>query len=232
MGHWRVVASLIVLLAASPPSNAEIGVRGLWLDARGGPGELASTDAPHLIPGADSLAWLRMDQSAWRKHAGSAERAWLDAAAPILYRLGSERLGTYLGSVAAVATWRQWRETAIRKKTAAQQQTRGLLKDIELPVKLPGLLGHVVSGKAGLRVSGRQRLELGGKSSYQVGQVADPNRSNSKFPQLHMEQELRVSLKGNVGDKISVLVDHDSAQRSSDKNKIRIRYEGTEDEIL
>lgn len=230
MAYWRIAAFFTLALVGASPCAG--GVGALWLGSREGPASLAEPQDAFLRLGQDSLAWLRMDQSGWRKSAGLRVRGWLDAATPTLHRLTPAQLAAYVDAIARSAVWAQWQSMLLKKKPATQQGERGLLKDIELPVKLPGLLGQVVSGKAGLRVSGRQRLELGGKSSYQVGELADPNRSNSKFPQLHMEQELRVSLKGNVGDKISVLVDHDSAQRSSDKNKIRIRYEGTEDEIL
>ncbi len=110
--------------------------------------------------------------------------------------------------------------------TAAERRaSEGLISDIALPV--PKMLGG-----AGLQVSGSQKITFGGRTSYQVEQLQDPTYHQSKFPQLEMEQELRVNLKGTIGNRVNVLVDHDSERQFDEKNRIRVRYEGTEDEIL
>ncbi len=222
---------VFVALAGILPCHG-LGIQALALGSLTGPWALGRAHPVRLVAGIDSLPCLRIDTSGWRAKGTPKEQLWLDVQRPLVPLLSTPQRDIYVRSLAEAGVRQAWLQALVGKKAVAGGSRGGLLKDIELPVRLPGVLGQVVSGKAGLRVSGRQRLELGGKSSYQVGQIVDPNRSNSKFPQLHMEQELRVSLKGNVGDKISVLVDHDSSQRTSDKNKIRIRYEGTEDEIL
>jgi hypothetical protein len=87
-------------------------------------------------------------------------------------------------------------------------------------------------GGAGLKVSGSQKITFGGRTTYQVEALQDPTYHQSRFPQLEMEQELRVNLKGTIGNRVNVFVDHDSERQLDEKNRIRVRYEGTEDEIL
>ncbi len=47
-----------------------------------------------------------------------------------------------------------------------------------------------------------------------------------------MEQELQVSLSGTIGEKIIIEVDHNSAAIGPDATKIKLMYQGTEDEII
>ncbi len=56
--------------------------------------------------------------------------------------------------------------------------------------------------------------------------------SQSLFPTLDMEQELQISLTGTIGEKIIIEVDHNSAQIGPDGTKIKLMYQGIEDEII
>lgn len=108
----------------------------------------------------------------------------------------------------------------------------GLVPDIELPVKLPGILGSVIGQGGNIRVSGHQKISFSGESNYEVGQARTDFDKNSKFPDLGMEQELVLALQGAVGTKVKIDVNHNSTAGSESQNKIKISYEGDDDEIV
>ncbi|KPJ53957.1 hypothetical protein AMJ39_02455 [candidate division TA06 bacterium DG_24] len=110
--------------------------------------------------------------------------------------------------------------------------TGGLVPNIDIPVAFPTPIAGVIGQGGQLKVDGSQRIELGGVSSYVEEEVYTEFNRPSRFPQLDMEQRLLLNLQGTVGEKIHVFVDHDSQQEAELKNKIRIRYEGEEDEIV
>ncbi|MCK4307170.1 hypothetical protein KAW50_02960 [candidate division WOR-3 bacterium] len=47
-----------------------------------------------------------------------------------------------------------------------------------------------------------------------------------------MEQQLKVNLKGTIGEKINVFIDHDSEREFDLDNTIKLEYKGNEDEIV
>jgi cell surface protein SprA len=57
-------------------------------------------------------------------------------------------------------------------------------------------------------------------------------QSQSLFPSLDMQQKLDVSLTGTIGDKVSIQVDHSSEAISDNANRVRLAYNGYEDEII
>lgn len=206
-----------------------VGVHFLELGSVSGPGRLAGMDNPWYFLSRDSLACLTFRADEFKKYGNAPQHLLVDSDIGILHLLRPDQLSRVVEKHRMQSLRDVWiKEIQKPSKRQKDSDKSGLYKEIELPNALPEFL----KGKAGLKVSGRQRIEFGGESNYQVGELTDPRRSNSKFPQLQMEQELRVSLKGNVGDKISVLVDHDSSRQLDAKNTIRIRYEGTEDEII
>ncbi len=175
-----------------------------WLDERG-----AVTVPPELIRSMAPLGW----------------DAWFDAAAGV--PSGSLPLPELVlrARRPVSRSFYELLESIDTKADAGRSASEGLISDISLPV--PRVLGG-----AGLQVSGSQKITFGGRTSYQVEQLQDPTFHQSKFPQLEMEQELRVNLKGTIGNRVNVFVDHDSERQFDEKNRIRVRYEGTEDEIL
>ena len=117
-----------------------------------------------------------------------------------------------------------------RRTQRAQNAGGGLIPDIEIPVSVPGF-GNLGEGSR-LRIEGSQVLTFGGSARYSSSQIATEYGGQSTFPELKLDQQLRVLLSGTVGRKINVLIDHDSQRENRLKNKVRLQYKGDEDEIV
>ncbi len=113
-------------------------------------------------------------------------------------------------------------------------QDNGLL-NLTIPIKLPRTLEKIIGRgeKTKIKISGREHISISGEST-----VVDPFTpservsSQSLFPTLDMEQELQVNLSGTIGEKIIIEVDHNSAAVGPDGTKIKLMYQGLEDEII
>ncbi|MFO7654390.1 MAG: cell surface protein SprA [Candidatus Krumholzibacteriia bacterium] len=110
----------------------------------------------------------------------------------------------------------------------------GLL-NLTIPVKLPRTLESIIGRgeKTRIKITGRERISISGESS--VSNKFTPServQSQSLFPTLDMEQELQISLSGQIGEKIFIEVDHNSEIIGPDATKIRLYYRGTEDDII
>ncbi len=108
----------------------------------------------------------------------------------------------------------------------------GLVPTLELPTfRLPVVGGFIGEGGE-LKVDGSQRIEFGGRETFELDRKYQPGEKPSYFPELEMKQNLLVNLQGTVGEKIHVFVDHNSEAESQSKNKIKLQYKGDEDEIV
>lgn len=114
----------------------------------------------------------------------------------------------------------------------ARQRSIGDFSNIDIPIKFPQTIGRVIGQGANLNVSGSEQITFGGQTRYRVNEPATEYGKRSKFPQLSMKQHLKIDLKGTVGEKINVLVHHDSDVETPLENRIKLRYEGTDDEIV
>ncbi len=117
---------------------------------------------------------------------------------------------------------------------AGDRAREGLL-NLTIPIKLPRTLEKIIGRgeKTNIRISGRQRISLAGESSWTNQDLANERSTGqSKFPSLDMEQQLQINLSGTIGEKIKIEVDHNSEIIGPDGTKIRLRYEGNEDEII
>lgn len=125
--------------------------------------------------------------------------------------------------------WRQG-NVGYMAKPAAQRTGEGLIPDIQMPLPV---LGKVLGSGAEIKLNGLYKFTLGGqqtvypnnKAAYALGQ------QGSNFD-LKIKQDYRVDLEGVVGDRVHVLIDYDSQIETEKKSKVRLRYEGKEDEIL
>jgi len=150
----------------------------------------------------------------------------------IILDINFEPLSHYSDNLMIVGFSKKWGEEF---KVAAQQKTvasTGLVPSIELPLKLPKRVAGIIGEGGRLDVSGSQPIEFGGSKSSDLSRVATPGIRQSWFPQLEMKQRLGVNLKGTVGEKIHVFIDHNSEREFDLKNTIRLEYEGDEDEII
>ena len=119
-----------------------------------------------------------------------------------------------------------WKDAA--KKSRQQKElsfdASGLIPDIELP-SLP-----VFGEGSKIDISGSDRITLGGRQTSVQG-ASQRTQGQRLLPELKMEQQLAVRLNGTIGERTTVSIDHDS-ERQEGKNKIKLSYEGTEDEII
>jgi hypothetical protein len=144
------------------------------------------------------------------------------------YFLGVERvvpLDEYLEYQIGDSYLENWREKARREGEKRQLATdaSGLIPDIELP-KLP-----IFGEGSRIDISGRDRITLGGRQTFQRGTYREG--TGGLLPELKLEQQLAVTLNGSIGDRTKVNIDHDS-EREEAKNKVKLTYTGTEDEIV
>lgn len=107
----------------------------------------------------------------------------------------------------------------------------GLIPDIEIPIKFPRVLSFIGEGGK-LQIEGTQKITLGGTSNYTTGITHTEMAHTSHFPQLTMNQELNVKLKGTIGQKIKVEIDHDSRRENKLKNKVILKFEGDDDDVV
>ncbi|MEO0115338.1 MAG: hypothetical protein ABIK93_07655 [candidate division WOR-3 bacterium] len=148
------------------------------------------------------------------------------------YYLGIEKVLTldeYLDYLANKSIKKSFGESQAkeRKKQEIEFGTQGLIPDIQLP-KLP-----IFGEGSKINISGSDRITFGGRQTTVYGPGITPTAtSQSALPELKMEQELRVNLDGTIGDKTKILIDHDSKRQFEGKNKIKLSYTGTEDEII
>jgi len=103
---------------------------------------------------------------------------------------------------------------------------------IDLPIAFPDAVAGVIGQGARLNLTGSERITFAGTSTLIEGGPTFESGNPSAFPDLDMRQQLRVNLDGTIGEKIHVLVNHDSEVSTQLENKIRLRYDGDEDEII
>ena len=110
----------------------------------------------------------------------------------------------------------------------------GLL-NLTIPIKLPRTLEKIIGRgeKTRIKISGREHISISGESTV-ISPFTPTERvtSQSLFPSLDMEQELQINLSGTIGEKIIIEVEHNSAALGPDATKIKLMYQGLEDEII
>lgn len=125
-----------------------------------------------------------------------------------------------------------WRDSRYQflSQPAQTRTGEGLIPDISVP--LPGL-DRVLGAGAQVKINGNQKISIGGEQTVYPNSksTSDLERARSNFD-LKIKQEQRINLEGVIGDRIHVLIDHDSQAEIDKKSKVRLRYEGKEDEII
>ncbi len=121
------------------------------------------------------------------------------------------------------------------EKNKQGTRSTGLI-DLNIPIKLPKQIEWLIGDgeETRLTVSGREKITIGGTSKWCANcPVTEGRPKQQKFPDLDMEQQLSVNLHGNIGQKILVNIDHSSMGGGmGSTNRVRLNYEGLEDEII
>ena len=113
-------------------------------------------------------------------------------------------------------------------------QDDGLI-NLTIPIKIPRTLEKIIGRgeKTNIRISGREHISISGESSRSNRFTATERRQNqSWFPTLDMEQQLQINLSGQIGERIKLEVDHNSEVIGPDATKIKLSFEGGEDDVI
>ncbi|MCK4353237.1 cell surface protein SprA [candidate division WOR-3 bacterium] len=116
--------------------------------------------------------------------------------------------------------------------SSSQRGPQGLLPIIQLPIKFPAPVAGIIGQGGKLDVSGVQSIKFGGSKTQNLLKKETETTHESWFPTLDMKQHLGVNLKGTIGEKINVFIDHDSEREFDLENTIKLEYNGDEDEII
>ena len=130
------------------------------------------------------------------------------------------------------STWKQWTETNARNGIRNSGSRGHLLPTIYLPISMPGVISDAIGSGGQLDISGHQTISISGVSHIYPNRVNVEGSSTSLFPDLKMEQDLRIRLDGTIGEKIHVAVDHDSQRQIGSDYSVSLNYDGDDDEIV
>lgn len=128
-----------------------------------------------------------------------------------------------------------WEERTRQTRSVARGENRtGGIFRVELPVQLPKLVRSIVGdGAPNIEVSGSETITLSGTRDWNVGpRVQTERKQQGGFPSLEMKQDMNVNLTWSIGDRIKVDVDQSSNVQTSIDNKVKLRYEGDEDDMI
>ncbi len=85
-------------------------------------------------------------------------------------------------------------------------------------------------GRVSLHAKGN--VKISGKMVFQDQQLVRSSINETQNTHLEFDQKENFNVQGKVGDRVSVLMDHDSERDFDWENNIRISYDGQEDEII
>ena len=104
--------------------------------------------------------------------------------------------------------------------------------NIDIPVRFPKTLGRIIGQGANIQVSGSESITFSGETQYFIKDRDNESGGQRKFPELDMRQQLNINLTGTIGEKVKVEVAHNSESQVPLENRIKLRYEGFEDEVI
>lgn len=107
----------------------------------------------------------------------------------------------------------------------------GLIPTIQIPVYIPPSFSFLGPGEARIDLNGSQSVSLRFERNVNYDPLSYIGARSSYFnPQL--EQQLRLNLNGTIGTKLSVNIDHDSERQDETKNRVVVRFQGEEDDVV
>ena len=142
-------------------------------------------------------------------------------------------LDSYLPSEISMTSAGDWRDELSKNLLEKKKgKDEGGIR-YEIPIKFPKMVRSIIGeGGPALKVTGYRKISLSGKSTWDSGLKNTATYKQSKFPNLHMEQESKFKITGTIGSKIQVDVDQDSKAMTDLENRIHLKYTGEEDEII
>ncbi len=127
---------------------------------------------------------------------------------------------------------KNWREIVVqRAREVAQRRRGGLGFNIVVPGGRQSAFTSIF-GKPSvdLSVNGQADITAGfdyRKSDQQVSITGSPTQLDPNF-----KQDLRLGIKGTIGDKLQIDVQYDSKNQFDYQNQLKLQYTGYEDEII
>jgi cell surface protein SprA len=145
-------------------------------------------------------------------------------------------LGDYARELTGQSLRREWVTQSIARinhvPTTADAQTKKGPLEFTLPVQMPNIATSILGkGAPSLNVSGSERISISGTSQWDNSTTSNGVK-RSLFPSLDMRQDLNIALNGSLGDKVHVDVAQNSANTLPLANRIGLRYQGYDDEIV
>lgn len=124
-----------------------------------------------------------------------------------------------------------WR-SLIEEGKRRQESERGLL---DFKINVPGgrqSAFTTIFGKpeVNLKVNGTANMNLGASIQKTADPSLPPNQQTRVDPTF--EQNLKLNIQGNIGDKLHIRTDWDTERSFDFQNRLNIVYEGYEDEII
>ncbi|MBN1290810.1 MAG: cell surface protein SprA [Candidatus Latescibacteria bacterium] len=123
-------------------------------------------------------------------------------------------------------------KSRINKWASEDGSRKGDALDFALPVG--DKFSSFVGGKTSLNIDGSQTITFSGKSEWTEGQIETSASKNSSFPALTMKQEPQFSIRGSIGDRVTVDIKQDETAQSFSnfEENVSIKYQGLDDEII
>ncbi len=240
VSRWRpaLLFAAALALTAGGPASAETGFRPRPFSADLEPDALRAPRALSLAGDSLDLALLpvppsapRSDSLSFRLDAGSVRRDFAVGAValrpPTIYSPEEWRSALERRSLEDAR-----RGCALEALARSTKREAGSLTKFEIPVKFPGPIGGLIGQGVDINVTGREAISFSGESNFPINSRESEIGGPRRFPDLDMRQQLQINLDGTIGDKIHVLVQHDSETQTPLSNRIKLRYEGTEDEVV
>ncbi len=113
----------------------------------------------------------------------------------------------------------------IRKSSAEASKARaseGIFQDIDLDLNMPRGLTNIIGEGGHLSINGKQDIAL---EVERTKYTYSYHESSPAFPQIILDQNLDANIKGTIGTKIHVQIDHNS-ERAEQDNDLKIWYGG------
>jgi len=125
-------------------------------------------------------------------------------------------------------------EVKKRMKDWAKREDSGGVTDLDFVIPVGQRFESLMGGKTNIKIDGSQRIEFSGKSEFNEGVIETATTKNSTFPSLTMKQEPKFSIRGNIGDRISVDIKQDSQAGpfSNLAENISLKYQGEDRDII
>ncbi len=130
--------------------------------------------------------------------------------------------------------WKKSVVESVRSQDEDVEARRGLL-NVSIPLPLPGAVEKLIGrgDQTSIDISGRESITFSGESRRVNPFVGvEGQQKQPLFPSLDMKQELDVQLRGQIGEKVNVEVDHTSSSIAANANRIRLNYQGFDDDII